>query len=122
MTVGRNKAWAYAEDLISIPRRQVRVTLRSGKTGLVLLHKGRVLTRCYTSTVGKATGQFLAQALGVRQPTLGRSVSTEVSTGVLFRALSIASLNLRKPATHAILKRMLEEAEIQRAPTGEMFG
>ena len=119
MTISRNKAWQYAEDLLSVPRRRVPVTLRHGKTGVVLLHKGRVLTRCYTSRVGRWGAQFLAQALGMDVPPPGQSLSTEVSTGVLFRAISIASLDLRRPVTHPILERMLEEAEFQRTSAGE---
>ena len=114
MGVSRTKAWEYAEGILDVPRRRVPVTLRRGKTGIVLLHRGRVLTRCYDSQVGRVAALYVAQALGVELPAMGESVDASVSTGVLFRAISISSLDLRKPATHPILARMLEEAEFQR--------
>ncbi len=114
MTVSRRKAWEYAEELLSVPRSRLKVRLRHGKTGVALVHQGRVLTRCYESEVGKAGAHFMARALGVETPGPGESVEALVSTGVLFRAISIASLDLRRAATHAILARMLDEAELQR--------
>ncbi len=114
MTVSRAKAWEYAEGVLDTPRSRVPVTLRRGKSGVALLHRGRVLTRCYDSKVGRWGARFMAQALGVEVPEEGESVSASVSTGVLFRAISIASLDLRRASTHAILERMLEEAEFQR--------
>ena len=80
--------------------------------------RGRVLTRCYQSQVGRWGAQFMAQALGVEVPPLGESVGVSVSTGVLFRVISISSLDLRKASTHPILERMLEEAEFQRGGAG----
>jgi hypothetical protein len=118
MVVSRNRAWDYAEELISVPRGSVPVTLRHGKSGVVLLHKGRVVTRCYSSKVGQWCAPFMAQALGLEVPPPGESARTTVSTGVLFRAISIASLDLRNAATHPILGRMLEEAELQRSRSG----
>ena len=118
MATSRSKAWEYAEEFLSVPQRSVPVTLRHGKTGVVLLHNGRVLTRCYPTQVGRWGARFMAQALGVEVPAPGGSVAASVSTGVLFRAISIASLDLRKPATHAILERMLEEADFQRTSAG----
>ena len=79
-----------------------------------MLHQGRVMTRCYNSEVGRVASRYVAEALGVELPEEGESVETAVSTGVLFRAISISSLDLRKPATHPILVRMLEEAQFQR--------
>ena len=114
MGVSRTKAWEYAEGILDVPRRRVPVTLRHGKSGVVLLHQGRVLTRCYNSQVGRVAALYVAQALGVEPPEVGESVDASVSTGVLFRAISISSLDLRKPATHPIRARMLEEAEVQR--------
>ena len=112
--MSRTKAWEYAEGILDVPRRRVPVTLRHGKSGVVMLHQGRVLTRCYNSQVGRVAALYVAQALGVELPEVGESVEASVSTGVLFRAISISSLDLRKPATHPILVRMLEEAEFQR--------
>lgn len=114
MATSRSKAWSYAEEVLSAPRRSVPVTLRRGKNSVVLLHKGRVLTRCYNTEVGRWGARFMSESLGVDVPSLGQSITTSVSTGVLFRAISISSLDLRKPAAYAILKRMLEEAQFQR--------
>jgi len=114
MAVSRSKAWSYAEEFLEVPRRSVPVTLRHGKTGVVLMHAGRVLTRCYPSRVGQWTARFMAQALGLDVPSQGESLTTAVSTGVLFRAISISSLDLRNTASYPILERMLEEAEFQR--------
>lgn len=114
MGVSRAKAWEYAEGVLDIPKRRVPVTLRHGKSGVVLLHQGRVMTRCYNSEVGRVAARYVAEALGVEVPKEGESVETAVSTGVLFRAISISSLDLRKAATHPILVRMLEEAQFQR--------
>ncbi len=119
MAVSRKKAWErYAEDFVNVTRRSVKVTLRHTGSGVTLLHEGRVLPRCYNSKVGRYGAQFMARALGVELPPLGESTVTDVSTGVLFRAISIASLDLRNQATHAILQRMLEEAEFQRTSAG----
>ena len=114
MGVSRAKAWEYAEGILDIPKRRVPITVRHGKSGVVVLHQGRVMTRCYNSQVGRVSAWYVAEALGVDLPEVGESVETAVSTGVLFRAISISSLDLRKPATHPILARMLEEAEFQR--------
>ena len=118
MATSRNKAWTYAEQILDVPKRSVPVTLRHGKTGVVLLHQGRVLTRCYQSQVGQWGARFMALALGVELPAPGQSVTAEVSTGVLFRVISIASLDLRKTSTRPILERLLEEAEFQRTVAG----
>ena len=114
MGISRKRAWEYTEKVLDVPRRRVHVVLKHGKAGVVLLHSGRVLTRCYPSRVGRSGAEFMARSLGVEIPRLGSSVDAFVSTGVLFRAISIASLDLRRSATHAILQRMLEEAEFQR--------
>ena len=114
MGVSRRKAWEYAEGILDVPRRRVPVTLRHGKSGVMLLHRGRVMTRCYNSRVGRVAAHYVAEALGVELPKVGGSVDAAVGTGVLFRAISISSLDLRKPETHPILARMLEEAEFQR--------
>ena len=89
--MSRAKAWEYAEGILDIPKRRVTVTLRHGKSGVVVLHEGRVMTRCYNSQVGRVAARYMAKALGVEVPEAGKSVETAVSTGVLFRAISISS-------------------------------
>ena len=117
MTVSRARAWEYAEKILDVPRHHVPVTLKHGKSGVVLLHNGRVLTRCYNSLVGKWGAKFMAEALGVPLPDRGNKVQIKVSTGVLFRAMSISSLNLRDSSAPQILERLLEEAYYQRGPS-----
>lgn len=59
----------------------------------------------------------MAKSLGVPLPTQGHKVQLKVSTGVLFRAMSISSLNLRDSSAPQILERLLEEAYYQRGPS-----
>jgi len=61
----------------------------------------------------------VAQALGLELPLKGERAQANVSTGVLYRAISIASLDLRIPEAYILLERYLEEAEFQRAAGGE---
>ena len=114
MSISRKRALEYADEIVSVPRAHVRVTLRQVKDGVTLLHEGRALTRCYLSRSGMRTAGYMAEALGVDVPPLGGSVEARVSTGVLWRAISISCLDLRKRASFAILERLLEEATMQR--------
>jgi hypothetical protein len=41
-------------------------------------------------------------------------VETSVSTGVLWRAISISCLDFRKKESYVLLERLLEEARMQR--------
>lgn len=115
MAVSRKKALEYAEKLISFPRSQVEVTLRQGKAGVTLLHRRRALTKCYLNRSGIKASVFMAKALGVRIPPLGGSVNAKVSTGVLWRAVSISCLNFRKRESYILLERLLGETEMMRA-------
>ena len=114
MSISRTKALDYAEKIISTPRAHVPVTLRQNKGGVSLLHQGHLLTRCYLNRSGMRAALLMAEALGVKVPPLGESVETRASTGVLWRAISISSLNLRKEESFPILERMLEEAAMMR--------
>ncbi len=115
MGVSRKSAWAYAERLLARPSRAVRVTLRRGKGGVTLLHEGRALTRCYATNTGRVAAELVAHALGVTLPDEGGSVDAVVSTGVLYRAISLSSLDLRVAGIEPLVERLLEEAEEQRA-------
>ncbi len=119
MSVSRKKAWPYAERLLSRPARQVPVVLRHGKGGITLLHGGRALTRCYATATGRLAAEFVAHALGVALPPPGGSVDCSVSTGVLYRAVSISSLDLRIPEVRPLLERLLDEAAEQRSQGAE---
>ncbi|MBM3943186.1 MAG: hypothetical protein FJ316_09745 [SAR202 cluster bacterium] len=121
MSISRKKALEYADRVISRPRSRLTVTMRQGKEGVTLLHDGKALTRCYINRSGIRAATFMAQALGVKVPPLGESVQAQVSTGVLWRAVSISSLDFRKRASYVLLERLLEEAEQMRGePAAEV--
>jgi len=89
------------------------------KEGVTLLHQGKALTKCYINRSGMRTARFVAEALGVEVPPLGGSVEAVVSTGVLWRAISISCLDLRKEESFPILERLLEEATLQRGSSSD---
>ena len=120
MSTSRAKAWVYADRLLSRPARRVEVTLRRGKGGLTLLHKGRALTRCYDSGVGRTTAELVARALGAELPPMGESTTIGVSTGVLYRAISISSMDPRIEEIWPLFRRLLEEAELMRLGGSEL--
>ena len=114
MSVSRTRALEYADQVISVPRAHVRVTLRQAKGGVTLLHDGRALTRCYITRTGMRAARYMAEALGVEVPPLGGAVEASVSTGVLWRAISVSCLDFRKKESYVLLERLLEEAQMQR--------
>lgn len=114
MSISRKQALDYAEELISVPRSRVMVTLRQWKEGVTLLHNRRALTKCYVNRSGMRAALFMATALGVKIPPLGSSVKAKVSTGVLWRAISISCLNFRKKESYILLERLLDEAAMMR--------
>ena len=75
---------------------------------------------CRLTRQGMAAGAYMARALGVRIPPLGETVRARVSTGVLFRAMSIASLDFDEEASMVVLSRLLDEAEMQRGGVSEL--
>ncbi|MBI2855983.1 MAG: hypothetical protein HYX93_03960 [Chloroflexi bacterium] len=117
MSVSRRKAQKYADRLLEVPSAHLRVTLRRGKGGVTLLYQGRALTRCHSSRVGMWAAAFMAQALGVELPPEGEEVPARVSSGVLWRAVGISSLDLRKQEARVLLHRLMEEAQMQRDGT-----
>lgn len=115
MSVSRKRALEYADEVISVPKAHVRVTLRQVRDGVTLLHEGKkTLTRCYLNRSGMRAAHFMAEALGVTVPPLGSAVEARVSTGVLWRAVSISCLDLRNEASYPVLERLLAEANMQR--------
>ena len=119
MSITRKRALDYAEQVISVPRGRVTVTLRQRKEGVTLLHNRRALTKCYLNRSGMRSAVFMAQALGVKIPPLGSLVKTQVSTGVLWRAISISCLNFRKRESYVLLERLLDEAAMMRGGATE---
>ena len=114
MSVSRKRALEYADEVISVPGAHVRVTLRQVRDGVTLLHERRALTKCYLNRSGMRAARFMAEALGVEIPPLGGSVESKVSTGVLWRAISISCLDFRKEESIVLLERLLSEAKMQR--------
>ena len=112
--MSRKRALEYADEIISVPRAHVLVTMRQVQGGVTLLHKGRALTKCYINRSGMKAAGFMAEALGVKVPALGDSVEARVSTGVLWRAISISCLDFRKKESFVLLDRLLAEATMQR--------
>ena len=104
----------YADSLLDTPRAHLRLDLRQDEDGLSLLHEDQLLARCHLTMEGMIAAGFLAQALGVKVPALGESVTARVSTGVLFRALGICQLDFAEEASYVLLEVLLEEAEMQR--------
>ena len=109
----------YADELIATPKAHVPLELRQDERGLQLLHQDRELVRCDLSQAGMLSGGFMAQALGVKLPPLGTSIAVRVSTGVLFRAVSISSLDFTNEDSFPLLDRWLQEAQLQRAGSSD---
>lgn len=115
MGVSRKRAWERADTLLSSRgTRSVPVVLRRGKGGVTLLHGGRAITHCHNTKNGRLAAGLVAEALGVEVPAIGASVEATVSTGVLYRAVSISSIDLRIPEARPLVRRLLEEAVEQR--------
>ena len=104
----------YADELISVPRALLSLDLRQDENSLKLLHQGNLLVECRLTREGMVASAYMAQALGAKIPPLGQSVPARVSTGVLFRAVSIATLDYDVRESFHLLDRLLEEAELQR--------
>ena len=120
MAEPHTKVTDYATELLDAPRAHLALELKQDEEGLKLLHGGKTLVECYLTREGMAAGAYMAQALGVRVPAAGESVVSRVSTGVLFRALSIATLDFGVEESFVLLERWLEEADMQRGGTSEL--
>ncbi|MDA1189880.1 MAG: hypothetical protein O2854_09450 [Chloroflexi bacterium] len=108
------KIWDEAEELISVPRAHLKLELTQEQKGLVLRYDGQRLVECFLTENGMLAGGFMAESLGVKLPKLGETVDARVSTGVLFRAVSIASLDFGNEESYTLLNRWLDEAKMQR--------
>lgn len=115
----RTEVFDYAEELIATPRAHLRLTLRQLEEGLELSHQGRPLVRCPLTREGMMAAGFMSAALGSRIPPLGQSWDVRVSTGVLNRAVWIASLDFTAPESLTLVERWLEEAEAQRGGSSD---
>ena len=104
----------YAEELTYIPRAHLGLEIRQDHDGLKLLHEGRLVVECHMTKKGMAAAAYMVEAIGGEIPPLGESIAVRVSTGVLFRAVAIASLDFSKEESFGLLDRWLEEAQMQR--------
>ena len=115
IAISRIKALDYAERLINRPRGETPVAIRRNKNGYSLLYSGRVLTKTHASGVGEMQAQAMALALGIELPTeIGGETTTNVGSGVLYRAIGASSLDLRRPEAHVVLEQLLSTAALQR--------
>ena len=55
---------------------------------------------------------------GVELPPAGGSVAAEVPGGVLYRAVAVSTLDLRRPEARQVLAGLLATAEMQRGVMG----
>jgi hypothetical protein len=102
------------QEAIERPKAQMEITLSHGKTGLTVRYQGKAVTRIHASEAGKRIAPYVAEALGVGLPPVGGRVKATVSSGVMFRVLSISSLDLRWPEADTLLLYLLDEAEAMR--------
>ena len=110
----------YSSELLDTPRAHLALELKQGEGGLTLLYQGKTLVECFLTMEGMAAGAYMAKALGVEIPAAGESVAARVSTGVLFRAVSIASLDFSVDESFVLLERWMEEAEMQRGGSSDL--
>jgi hypothetical protein len=114
MTGPHTEVSEYADELLSVPRAHLSLELRQDEEGLLLLYDGRTVVRCFLTRQGMTAAGFMARALGVSVPALGKTAHARVSTGVLYRAVGVASLDFDSEASYVLLERLLDEAEMQR--------
>ena len=114
MAISRTRAQDYAETVINRPQGATPVTLRRHKNGVTLLHQGRALTKTHASKVGELQAMLMAEVLGVALPEVGGEVSTKVASGLLYRAIAVSSLDVRKPEALAVLGPLMRTAAMQR--------
>ena len=120
MSTSRAKAWVYAEKLLARPQRRIEVTLRSGKSGVSLLHERRAMVVCLNTRIGRLQAELVARALGVELPDVGESVAVGVSSGVLHRVMSISTMDPTDEDIWPLFRRLLEEAEEMRIGVSEL--
>jgi hypothetical protein len=114
MGISRKRAQDYAESVLNRPRGETPVTLRRNKSGATLLHRGRALTKTHASNVGEVQAKLMAEVLGTELPEVGGEVSLRVPSGVLYRAISVSSLDVRRPEARALLGQIMNTAAMQR--------
>ena len=119
MSTSHTKVYPLAEKLFSVPRAHVRLELIQDESGVTLTHAEGPVVESPLTREGMLAAGFVAEALGVRVPALGESVPVRVSTGVLFRAISIAELDFGVEESYVLLQRLLDEAVLQRGGSSD---
>ena len=114
MGISRKKALERGQQLIERPRGALELNLFHGKRGLTVRHQGKVIARTHSSRIGRILAPFVAEALGVELPKIGSAVEAVASSGVIYRVLSISSLDLRQAEARELLTYLLEEAAAMR--------
>lgn len=114
MSVSRKKALERGQAAIERPQGQMEVTLYHGRGGVTLRYRGKVIARTLDSGVGRRVAPYLALALGVELPPVGGKARAMVSSGVMYRVLSISALDLRQKEAVVLLRYLLDEAEQMR--------
>jgi len=114
MSVSKKVSMARGEQALERPKGEMAVTLFRGKTGLTVRYQGRVIARTTSSKVGKLIAPCVAAALGVKLPALGSTAEATVSSGVMFKVLSIATLNSLNEESRILLDYLLTEAREMR--------
>jgi hypothetical protein len=114
MAVSRRKAIERGQAAIERPKGAMEITLYRGKGGVTLRYRGAVVARTLDSRTGWMLAPFLADALGVDLPPPGDKVKATVSSGVLYRILSMSTLDLRQPEARQLLEYLLAEAQQMR--------
>jgi len=121
LAISRKKALERGRESIERPKGAMNVVLYHGKGGLTVRYQGKVIARTHASDVGRRLAPYLAESLGAPLPPVGGSVEATVSSGVMYRALSISSVDLRVPEARQLLDYLLEEAEAMRAFTTQQL-
>ena len=119
MPTSRTRVYPVAEHFFSVPRAHVRLELTQDESGVTLTHIEGPVVECPLTREGMIVAGFIAEALGVKVPALGESVPVRVSTGVLFRAISVAELNFSIEESYVLLRRLLDEAALQRGGSSD---
>ncbi|PZC42924.1 MAG: hypothetical protein DK302_001478 [Chloroflexi bacterium] len=104
----------YASELLDKPRAHLKLSLVQDETGLRITYNEKLLMLFNLTHDGMLAAGFVSKALGTNIPPLGETSWARVSTGVLFRATSIAQLDYTNEASFELLERWLSEADLQR--------
>ena len=109
----------FAQELVATPRAHITIELRQEIERLSITYQDIPLIVCRITREGMTVASYIARALGVKIPQLHKPTTVKISTGVLFRVISIASLDFGIEESYLLLERWLEEADLQRGAPNE---